>query len=320
MTAPRPVELDPVDGPLVTIGVPCFNSERFVEAAVRSLMTQDHGAIEILVADNASTDSTLDIVGRLAEEDPRIRILTSEHNRGASWNFNRLVTAASGTHFAWTASDDLRPPDFVSASLEALAARPDAVLCSSRTVDIDEDGTELHVYPRLAESLGDDPVVRFAESVFGHLECFPVFGLMPMAALRRTQGIGSFSSSDRVLLSELALLGPSVLVARPLLERRQHAGRSMRLLPKERDRHAWFEPEGANRVAFPRWRILERYLDMVRRAELGAVERIRCLGVVARWGWDFKKLLAGDAYYGARARLRSLRARRRGAAPVGQPA
>lgn len=319
MNDSRSVEVDATGGPLVTIGVPCFDSERFIEAAVRSLMAQDHAALEILVADNSSTDATLEIVRRLAEEDHRVRLLTSDVNRGASWNFNRLITAASGTYFAWTASDDVRPPSFVSASLAALLARPEAVLCSTRTVDIDEDGEEIHAYPRLEESLGDDPATRFAESVFGHLECFPVFGLMPIAALRRTQGIGSFSSSDRVLLSELALLGPSVLVDEPLLERRQHSGRSMHLLPKERERHAWFEPEGATRVAFPRWRILERYLDMVRRADLGSVERLRCLGVVARWAWDFKKLLAGDAYYGLRARATELAGRRR-PAPVGQPA
>ena len=81
-------------GPRVTVGLAVYNGEEFLEEALRSLVEQDFQDLEILIADNASTDGTAAICARMAAEHPRIRILRSDVNRGLGWNHNRTLPEA----------------------------------------------------------------------------------------------------------------------------------------------------------------------------------------------------------------------------------
>lgn len=83
--------------PLVTVGMPCLNEARFIEACVRSVQAQTYprDRIEILVADGGSTDGTRDILARLAREDPRIRILDNPEGIQAV-GMNRIIAQARG--------------------------------------------------------------------------------------------------------------------------------------------------------------------------------------------------------------------------------
>ena len=84
--------------PLVSIGVPVYNEERFLDASLTSLRQQDYPNLEILIADNASTDRTLEICERHAAEDARIRVVRSAENRGAIANFQRALDLAQGPY------------------------------------------------------------------------------------------------------------------------------------------------------------------------------------------------------------------------------
>ncbi len=85
------------DLPFVTVGVPCLNEEGFIEALVRGALEQDYPSdrFEVLVADGGSTDRTLEILARLSEEDPRVRVL---HNPGKiqAAGMNEIIKAAKG--------------------------------------------------------------------------------------------------------------------------------------------------------------------------------------------------------------------------------
>ena len=63
--------------PYVTVAMPCRNEAGFIEACLRSVQAQTYPRerIEILVADGGSTDGTLEILARLANEDARIRVI-----------------------------------------------------------------------------------------------------------------------------------------------------------------------------------------------------------------------------------------------------
>src|SRR4051812_12825537 len=91
----------------VTVGLPVHNGEQFLAAAVDSLLSQSVDGLELILADNASTDGTLAICERYAAQDRRVRVLPSDANRGAAWNFNRCLAAARGRYFKWAAHDDL---------------------------------------------------------------------------------------------------------------------------------------------------------------------------------------------------------------------
>ena len=82
--------------PRVSIGLPVYNGERYLAQSIECLLGQSFTDFELIVSDNASTDSTPAIVRRYAEKDSRVRWFRSETNRGLAWNFNRVVELARG--------------------------------------------------------------------------------------------------------------------------------------------------------------------------------------------------------------------------------
>ncbi|MDG2261899.1 MAG: glycosyltransferase family A protein, partial [Actinomycetota bacterium] len=129
-----------MSAPLVTIGIPIYNGSNYLKAALSSILEEDHEHLEILIADNASTDDSLAIVSAVADGDPRVRILGSDTNRGAAWNYNRLVDEASGEYFKWAAHDDVCLPNYVSSCVGVLQTRPEVVLTYPQTSIIDSEG------------------------------------------------------------------------------------------------------------------------------------------------------------------------------------
>jgi len=87
----------PTAVPLVTIAMPAFNEEHYIEACIASVQAQDYprDRIEILIADGRSTDRTREILARLAEADPRIRVIDNPERIQAP-GLNRLVREARG--------------------------------------------------------------------------------------------------------------------------------------------------------------------------------------------------------------------------------
>lgn len=114
--------------PLVSIGMPVYNGEKTLRQALDSLLAQDFKYFELIISDNASTDSTGDICRMYAAHDSRVRYYRNETNIGPTANFNRLIHLAQGKYFMWAADDDLWEPSYVSCMVEALEDNPDAVL------------------------------------------------------------------------------------------------------------------------------------------------------------------------------------------------
>jgi succinoglycan biosynthesis protein ExoA len=87
---------DPIR-PFVTIAMPCFNEEAYIEACIASVQAQDYARdrIEILVADGRSTDRTRDVLAELATFDPRIRVIDNPDRLQAA-GMNRIIAAAKG--------------------------------------------------------------------------------------------------------------------------------------------------------------------------------------------------------------------------------
>ena len=72
-----------MDGaPRVSLGVPLYNAERYLETCLDALLAQDYADFEIIISDNASTDRTWEICQRYAARDPRIRLVTTPPGSG----------------------------------------------------------------------------------------------------------------------------------------------------------------------------------------------------------------------------------------------
>ena len=92
--------------PLVTIGVTSYNSEKTIERAIRSALAQRWPAIEVLVVDDASTDTSPTILKRLAAEDSRLGVLFRQQNGGVAASRNAIVQNAGGEFIAFFDDDD----------------------------------------------------------------------------------------------------------------------------------------------------------------------------------------------------------------------
>src|SRR5215470_4660133 len=114
--------------PLVSIGVPLYNAERFVRYALDSLLNQSYENLEITVCDNASTDRTEAICSEYARRDPRVHYYRNPVNIGQTRNFRRVLELSSGEYFMWACADDIRTPDAVQSCLEAILRNGDAVM------------------------------------------------------------------------------------------------------------------------------------------------------------------------------------------------
>jgi len=306
--------LTPTGSPRVTVGMPVYNGERYLEQALESVLGQTHTDFELLISDNASTDATERICRAYAARDPRVKYMRRPQNLGAAPNYNLLVDMARGEYFRWAAHDDLAEPALLQRLVAALDAAPDAVLAFSDTTLIDEDGEATERYVHRAPWRGGSAATRL-EDLLRHDEsyihrCFPVFGLMRTDALRRSARIGAFEGADNALLVELALSGDFIRVPEYLFARREHARSSRRAQVTARERARWFSTAAAIGAPMVRTTLARRYVGALRRARMRRLERLRCWGVMMRWFVTGRRwrVIAGECRAALTTRLTSRRA------------
>jgi glycosyltransferase involved in cell wall biosynthesis len=102
--------------PRVSVGIPAYNGERYIGAAVDSVLAQTWADFELYVIDDASTDGTMDRVRRYS--DPRLRILSNETNLGQEGNWNRVLREARGEFIKLLPQDDVLHPDCLRKQVE----------------------------------------------------------------------------------------------------------------------------------------------------------------------------------------------------------
>ena len=273
--------------PLVSVGVPVFNGEAFLEDAIRSVLAQTLGDLELILCDNASTDRTAEICRDYEGRDARVRYFRNPRNLGAAANYNLAFSHARGRYFKWLAHDDRMLPSFLAKTRRILEERADAVLCNTVVSYIDASGAHLGLYDtKLTGADSLSPSERFGWLVLRSHTCVDFFGLIRREALRGSLLHGSFHGADRALLAQLALRGRMIKLPAPLLAIREHPNRYTRAQRGSGERAAWHDGDTGGKATFPTWRLYGEYLKMVQREALTPTERSRCYAVLARW-WGY---------------------------------
>lgn len=282
------------DRPLVTIGLPVFNAEEFIDQALDSILGQTFGDFEVIVSDNFSTDRTGEIARSYAERDGRIIYRRNRTNIGGSRNFNLVFPISRGTYFKWAANDDVLAPTYLEKCVNALESDPGLVLAHSKTARIDRNGEVTGDYDFEMRLDSPRPSERFADLVLVKHFCTLIFGVFRKDVLERTPLMGLYIGSDRNLLAEVGLHGRIHEVPEQLFFRRDHPNTSLRTIPNYRDRLAWFDPEKAGKFTLPYWRNGFEYLKSISRVHLPPSEKASCYGVMLRWAAKSWKFLAID--------------------------
>lgn len=114
------------DGFMISVAIPLFNKALSIESTIRCIQAQTVQDLEVVVVEGGSTDGSLDIIKRLAAEDPRIRLLMQQDRRGVTPARNESVAAARSEHIAFLDADDYWAPDYLESMLRLIADYPDA--------------------------------------------------------------------------------------------------------------------------------------------------------------------------------------------------
>lgn len=115
-----------VRGPLVSICIPAYNSERFIERTIRAALDQTYTNIEVVVVDDGSKDRTVEIVQSIS--DPRLRLIVNEENLGMTGNWNKCVRSCQGDYVKLIPADDILYPESIEKSVRYLRKYEDVKL------------------------------------------------------------------------------------------------------------------------------------------------------------------------------------------------
>lgn len=282
------------DGPQVTVGVPVFNGEMYLDETLQALEDQELDEIEVIVADNASTDGTLRIAERFARRDPRFRILRSDRNRGVPWNWNRVLDEARAPLFMWNGADDVARPAHLASCRNALAEHPDATIAFSRVELIDTksrivgqmDDEDLDFYELGPADRVEEFFRRHAYQVIGF------GGVHRTDVLREMGGLPEYYGGDMALAVRMAMRAPWIQVPEHHFRSRRHDAQTNKVQGGDVIRQVQtYDPTFSRPVAFPQWYLNAQLLRQAFGAPVPLPERIEATGHVLRlWtaaNWRF---------------------------------
>lgn len=247
-TSPHPV----TSPPSVSVGMPAYNSSKWIGAAIESILDQSFGDFELIISDNASTDSTYAICEGYARQDSRIRLVRNPLNVGANRNYLAVLAQARGSYFKWASSNDICAPAFLQRCVEALEADRSAVLAFPMTTLFEMDTSDGEAYDSDFELLSDEASQRLT-TLLDSIRLNNAFnGVIRRAALLAAAPMGNFQRADIALMAELVLLGKFLLVRERLFFRRMSEDSATRLkTPKQVDLH--LAPQAVRPLQWQNW-------------------------------------------------------------------
>jgi glycosyltransferase involved in cell wall biosynthesis len=286
------------------LGLPVYNGEEHLEAALKSIQRQTYSEFELLVSDNASTDRTAEICQDFAAGDDRIRYYRNSQNLGLVRNFNRVFDLSDSEYFAFVSHDDDRGPTFLQKCVAVLDEDPSVALAMSQIMLIDDVGRPVAQYDiklQFPNEMSALPHERFRDLILIPHMCIDDYGVMRSNVLRRIKPLyAHHDGNDRNMLAEMSLYGKFYHVPETLFFWRDQRRRD---LPFER----WAErldTSHAGEIPMPRWQVLAGYLRTLQRVPLEPSERARCYAAVAEWVPRHARGLGKDVWRGGRLALR----------------
>ena len=284
--------------PLVTIGLPCYNSERYIRQSIDSLLAQTYSNFVLVISDNASADSTGEICKQYAASDSRVKYFRNEINIGNPRNFNKVFELTSTKYLKWSTADDFWAPTFLERAMEVMERDPSIALCYPQAVLVDANGGNPKNYDDVLHLVQEDPADRFLALISSIKLAHQHLGVIRTSHLRQTHLLGTYVGSDNNLLAELTLYGKFFELPHRLFFRRFH-----------KDSGSWkrgdaahdarvYHAAGAKRATLQKWRIHLGFFSALRSSPLPLKSKLRVYRhLTQRMIWD-RRVLAGElAHY-----------------------
>lgn len=243
-----------MSGRMITIGLPVYNGQKFLQAAIDSHLSQSYGDFELVISDNGSTDATEEICRRYAAQDDRISYLRSPVNRGILWNHRRVLEGLGEAtpYFRWAGADDVLEPGLLAAMVDVLRSRPEVEAVMPATKNIDEAGAIIRSMERTLNLESAVPYERARQILLANYQHVIAYGLLRAPSLRRMRTGPDYIGWDPVFIWELALRGRIFQLEQLALLRRFHPG-SISRVKTAREMRKWVEPDARAGMNFPHW-------------------------------------------------------------------
>lgn len=222
--------------PTLSVIIANYNYEKFVGAAIESVLSQDKD-VQIIVVDDASTDNSVDVINRYAD---RVETILLKENRGQGGGLNTGFAAATGTLVMFLDADDFLIPGGVETILSNY--QPDVAIYHYRMHYGDEDGGTFGIYPPVEQPLAGGDVSKRLRTT-GHYDGTVTSGLvfsrdavanvMPMDEETYRYG------ADGYLCATVPLYGESVTIATPMSAYRLHTRQHSQFAKVYAERARW---------------------------------------------------------------------------------
>jgi hypothetical protein len=284
--------------PLVSIGIPVRNGQRYIREALDSLLKQTISDLDVVVCDNSSSDATQSICQEYAARDSRVRYFHNDSDLGPAANHNRCFEYSRGKYFKWHAYDDTCDVTFLEKCIAVLEKDPSVVNCHTLTRVVDENGEFVRNYDFRTDT--DSPVAshRYGKLInVRHRQHagYEIFGVWRREQLAQTPLEKADAHGDRILLVRMSLRGRFYEVPEPLFAARSHPQQSM----QSRSRRGrlsrwigsgpqppaeWWDQSKRGKIVFPEWNLLAEYWSAISEvASLSPSDQIRCRLWVGAW-------------------------------------
>src|SRR5919109_990108 len=129
--------------PLVSVGIPTYNAERYLRESIESVLAQTFKNFELIIIDDASNDQTWDIAQAYAHKDPRVSAVRNSKTLGLVANFNRCIELTRSRYVYVWHQDDVMAPENIEKKVALLEANPKVGFVHSNVLMIDDRGEVL---------------------------------------------------------------------------------------------------------------------------------------------------------------------------------
>lgn len=166
-----------MSSPMLSVVVPVYNGEKYLEEALDSIVSQEGVDMEVIIGDHSSTDSSLEIASRYAD-DERVRIITTPPGGFVQRSWTNVSTYATGKYIKLVCADDVIYSGLLARQVDLLESRPGSVMTACRRDVTDASGKTLIASMGLqgvAQRMSGDAAVRRAiragRNIFGEPGC-----------------------------------------------------------------------------------------------------------------------------------------------------
>ncbi len=200
---------------LVSVLMTSYNRENYIAEAIESVLASSHTDFELIISDDASTDTTVQIARRYADKDNRIKVFVNPVNSGDYPNRNTAASYSKGKYIKYVDSDDTISQDGLYKMVSAMEAHPEAALGISQF-----DFEENIVYPQLVSS---------EQAYMDHYFGLKILSYGPIGAIIKREvfvALNGFANeryiSDTEMWLKLSAIYPVVKIEPGVVEWRRH--------------------------------------------------------------------------------------------------